>query len=220
MLNKNCIKILLLITSAFLLASASYAQDREAIATPGTVALTFDDGPSKEFTKEIVAILNKYHIKATFFVVGEMAAAHPDVVKFVNANGQAIANHTYDHPFLTHLKDAQVNMEIENTQAIIYKLIGKKPVCLRYPYGDYNKRVAGIITQHGLKPIDIDVDSEDYRRQGVKVIVKNVMKEVKSGSVILFHDGPSKREQTVAALPLIIEAIQKKGLKFSQICVE
>lgn len=196
----------------------AFGQNPNAIAPPGTVALTFDDGPSKEYTVKILAVLKKYNVKATFFVVGDYVKEHPDILKMVANAGHAIANHTTTHPFLTHLNNTQINYEIENTQNLIQKDTGKKAVCLRYPYGDFNKRIKGIIVAHNLQPIGIDVDSEDYRRPGVSKIVDNVLKYTKSGVVILFHDGPAARQETVDALPLIIQAIQKKGLKFSQIC--
>lgn len=197
---------------------AAFGQNPNAIAPPGTVALTFDDGPSKEYTVKILAILKKYNIKATFFVVGDYVKEHPDILKMIAADGHAIDNHTTTHPFLTHLNNNQVNNEIQTTQDLIFKETGKKAACLRYPYGDYNKRVKDLIQGHQLQPIGIDVDSEDYRRPGVKKIVSNVLTYTKSGVVILFHDGPAARQETVDALPLIIDAIQKKGLKFSQIC--
>ncbi len=203
-----------------LLSLSAFALDENAIKTPakGTVALTFDDGPTVTYTPQILAILKKYNIKATFFMVGTEAKAHPEIVKMVLADGHAINNHTMTHPNLTKLNDEQLNKEVAEPSAIIYDITGKKPVCLRYPYGASNDRVRSVIRANGMVPVPMGWNSFDYNRPGVDKIVSWVLQNAHSGQVFLFHDGFDKREQTVAALPQIIEGIQKKGLGFSQIC--
>lgn len=189
-------------------------------ALKGTVALTFDDGPTVKYTPQILAILKKYNIKATFFMVGMNAKAHPEIVKMVLADGHAINNHSMTHPMLTKLTDAQLYNEVTGPQTVIYAIIGKKPVCLRYPYGASNEHVRSVIRENGMVPMPMGWNSFDYDRPGVDKIVSWVLKNAYSGQVFLFHDGFDKREQTVAALPQIIEGIQKKGLGFSQVCVD
>ncbi len=191
----------------------------KTLPSPGTVAITFDDGPSS-YTPQILAILKKYHVKATFFMVGEMAKRHPEIVKMVLADGHAIGNHTNTHPFLTKLNNDRLVQEIDMPQTIIFGIAGVKPVCLRYPYDAHNQHVNDTIRQQGLTPVGVDLDSRDYKRPGVDKMVASVVGSAKSGSVILFHDGCTKREQTVAALSRVIEGIQKKGLGFSQICAQ
>lgn len=188
-------------------------------ALPGTVALTFDDGPSPIYTPQILAILKKYQIKATFFMMGIHAAAYPDMVRQVLADGHVIGNHTQTHPNLTKLNDKQLQAEITGPQKIIYNIIGKYPPCLRYPYGASNQHVRDAIRAQGMAPVSMGYNSFDYDRPGVQKIVDNVVNHAYSGEVILMHDGTNKREETVEALPLIIEGLKKKGLGFSQICV-
>jgi len=194
--------------------------DVRKIAEKGTVALTFDDGPNPIYTPQILAILKKYNIKATFFMVGMNAKLYPDIVKQVLADGHAINNHSQTHPMLTKLNDQQLQTEVEMPSVIIYKIIGKKPVCLRYPYGASNQHVRDVIRENGMTPVPMGFNSFDYNRPGVDKIVSWVLKNAYSGQVFLMHDGFAKREQTVAALPQIIEGIKKKGLGFSQICVD
>jgi peptidoglycan-N-acetylglucosamine deacetylase len=186
----------------------------------GTVALTFDDGPHPVYTRQILAILKKYHVKATFFMVGMNAKNYPDVVKEVLADGHAINSHSLTHPLLTHLNDTQLTKEVATPQVIINDIIGKKPLCLRYPFGASNEHVRTVIREHGITPVPMGFNSFDYDRPGVDKIVSWVLKNSYSKQVILLHDGFDKREQTVAALPRIIEGIQQKGLGFSQICSE
>jgi peptidoglycan/xylan/chitin deacetylase (PgdA/CDA1 family) len=212
----------LLATLACLVPFSAYAiTDNEIhkVAEKGTVALTFDDGPTAEYTPQILAILKKYNIKATFFMVGYNAKNHPDVVKQVLADGHAINSHSLTHPMLTKISDTQLHREVEEPQVIIYKIIGQKPNCLRYPFGASNQHVRDVIRAQGIVPVAMGYNSFDYERPGVDKIVNWVLKNAYSGQVILMHDGFNNREQTVAALPRIIEGLKKKGFGFSQICV-
>jgi peptidoglycan/xylan/chitin deacetylase (PgdA/CDA1 family) len=212
----------LLATLCCLLPFSAYAitdNQIHKVAEKGTVALTFDDGPTEVYTPQILAILKKYNIKATFFMVGNNAKNHPDIVKQVLAEGHAINSHSLSHPMLTKISDTQLHREVEEPQVIIYKITGQKPNCLRYPFGASNQHVRDVIRSQGIVPVAMGYNSFDYERPGVDKIVNWVLKNAYSGQVILMHDGFNKREQTVAALPRIIEGIQKKGLGFSQICV-
>jgi peptidoglycan-N-acetylglucosamine deacetylase len=203
-------------------ATQIQAADSEVRKLPlkGTVALTFDDGPNPIYTPQILAILKKYNVKATFFMVGMNAKHYPEVVKQVLADGHAINSHSQTHPMLTHLNDAQLTKEVAMPSAIIHEITGKKPLCLRYPYGASNEHVRATIREHGMTPVPMGFNSFDYDRPGVDKIVNWVLKNSYSKQVILLHDGFDKREQTVAALPRIIEGIKQKGLGFSQICSE
>ncbi len=208
----------LLVLCLFTLQVQAEHQDVRKTALKGTVALTFDDGPNPVYTRQILAILKKYNVKATFFMVGMNAKAHPDVVKEVLADGHAINNHSLTHPNLTHLNNTQLVKEVETPKIIIHNIIGKYPLCLRYPYGASNSHVRDVIREYGMTPTPMGFNSFDYDRPGVDKIVDWVLKNSYSTQVILLHDGFDKREQTVAALPRIIEGIRKKGLGFSQIC--
>jgi len=185
---------------------------------PGTVALTFDDGPSRIYTPQILDILKKYHIKATFFVVGASAKEYPDLIQRIQAEGHYVNDHTMTHPLLTRLAKNKWYFEMVEPANIVQKIIGKRPVCLRYPFGMSNQAIRDYIRSQNMAPVPMGFNSFDYERPGVAKITSWVLQNARSGQVFLFHDGYDKREQTVAALPLIIEGIQKKGLGFSQIC--
>ncbi len=208
--------------ASFILFFAFQAQaaDKTTRSLPlkGTVALTFDDGPHPLYTPQILAILKKYNVKATFFMVGVNAKKYPEVVKQVLAEGHAVNSHSLTHPILTHLNNAQLEKEVNMPNVIIHNIIGKNPLCLRYPFGASNEHVRAVIREHGMTPVPMGFNSFDYDRPGVDKIVNWVLKNSYSQQVILMHDGFAKREQTVAALPRIIEGIQAKGLGFSQIC--
>lgn len=187
-------------------------------AAPGTVALTFDDGPSPVYTRKILHVLEKYHIKATFFVVGQKATAYPQFLKEMVADGDAIGNHSLTHPQITQINANQLHNEIMSPEKIIYKITGTKPRLFRFPYGAENKRVRNYVLSQGLVPVHWGYSPEDYRLPGAMVIAHRVIRHARSGQVILLHDGPKNRQQTVEALPKIIEGVKKKGLGFSVLC--
>lgn len=184
----------------------------------GTVALTFDDGPAVPYTQQILDILDRYDIKATFFIVGANAKTHPEVLKAIHNRGHVIAQHSMTHPMLTRISATRLEKEITGPQVVVEHILDISPKCLRYPFGMSNKRVRAAIAAHGIHPVDMGFNSFDYKRKGVQTLASWVIKNARDGQVILLHDGYKRREQTVKALPLIIEGIKKKGLGFSTIC--
>lgn len=199
-------------------AGTTDKNDARKLALPGTVALTFDDGPNPTFTPQILAILKKYHIKATFFVVGMNAEKYPELIKAVHEQGHVISSHSQTHPMLTKISETQLQKEVAMPSRIVDNILGIKPKCLRYPFGASNQHVRDVIHEHGMTPTPMGFNSFDYDRPGTQKIIDQVLKNAYSKQVILMHDGFAKREQTVAALPVIIEGIKKKGLGFSTIC--
>lgn len=187
-------------------------------AKPGTVALTFDDGPNPTYTPQILRILKENHVKATFFVMGWAAKKYPQLIRDIVADGNAVASHTWSHPKLTKISESQLYKEVVRPKEAIKAAIGKDPVCLRPPFGMGNKRVGNFIRQHGMIMVPMGFNSFDYTRPGYKKIASQVINHARSGQVFLLHDGPKRREQTVEALPLIIKGIRAKGLGFSAIC--
>jgi len=185
---------------------------------PNTVALTFDDGPSPKYTPQILAILKKEHIKATFFVMGGLAKRHPELVQRIKSEGHAVALHTMTHPKLTRLNDKQLHYEIIEARENVRKAIGINPMCLRPPYGLINSHVRQYIEKTGMTVVPIGFNSFDYENRGVNKLEKWVLANVRSGRVFLMHDGYNHRQQTVDALPTIIKGIREKGLGFSAIC--
>ena len=214
MKNSYLCSVLFLI--ALLFSTSNYAI--ATLPTPNTVALTFDDGPSPIYTPQILAILKKYHIKATFFVVGSNAKLYPELIKAIHDEGHPINSHSMTHPMLTKISDKTLQYEVATPSLIVDNIIGIKPLCLRYPFGMSNEHVRNVIRKNGMTPVPMGFNSFDYERPGTQKIISWVLKNAHSRQVILLHDGYDKREQTVAALPVIIEGIQKKGLGFSTIC--
>jgi peptidoglycan/xylan/chitin deacetylase (PgdA/CDA1 family) len=182
--------------------------------TPNEVALTFDDGPTPYTTPPILDYLEQNHVPATFFVEGSYARIWPYLVQREWNDGFAIGMHSWDHPVLTILPDSQMPHQFGESMDAIHAAIGKD-ACIwfwRPPYGSYNPRILGIAQSYGLTTVMWDDDSVDYSRPGPQQIAATVLSEAHPGAVILMHDGPARREQTLAALPLILAGLKARGL--------
>jgi peptidoglycan/xylan/chitin deacetylase (PgdA/CDA1 family) len=184
------------------------------------VALTFDDGPSVPATGRILDILREQHVHATFFVCGASAQRHPDLVRRIVAEGHALGNHTYSHPYL-HLKSRpRIADEIDRTQEILERITGRRPEFFRPPYGVRWFSLWPLLRQRGLTMVlwsDWGHDGQaDPRRT-----VQETLDRLKPGAIILLHDGfealpdaQTDRSATVAALPGIIEGARRAGYAF------
>lgn len=171
------------------------------------VALTFDDGPSK-YTKDILDILKKYDACGTFFLIGNKVSFYGEVLREMLSEGNEIGNHSYDHKYLTRLSEEEVKDEINKTQDEIKRVTGYTPTLFRPTYGGYNNTLKSYID---LTFVLWDVDSRDWSVKSTEGIMYNVFKDVKSGSIILFHDN---HEYSVNALPSVIKELKKQGYKF------
>lgn len=151
------------------------------------VALTFDDGPDDYYTLQILDILKREKIKATFFVVGQMAARHPSVLKKIDQEGHIIGNHTWDHQQLPKLSENQVKNEVLQPANLIFHYLGKRPLLFRPPYGALNSAVTRQIAGFHYKIIQWSIDTRDWAGPSVNKIVRTVMHQVRPGSIILQH---------------------------------
>ena len=173
------------------------------------LAMTFDDGPSAEYTPRLLDMLKARHIKATFFLVGKNVQAHPELVRRILAEGHEIGNHTWDHPQLSKLSDARATDEIEKTQDAIRAACGVTPTLLRPPYGALNKpEHIWIPQQLKLNVIYWTVDTEDWKHPGAAAITQRVLAGARPGAIILQHD---IHGQTIDAMPAALDGLIAKG---------
>ncbi len=185
------------------------------------VAITFDDGPSEEFTLPILEILKEYDVPATFFMVGSHAEKYPHVARKVAEEGHAIGNHTQNHRNLPTLSTFDLHQEIVEATAAITETTGVYPTFLRPPRGMYDGRSRRLSTLMGQEIVLWSISTRDWRF-GVTAdyIVRLISAKVRGGDIILFHDSGAllkneggDRRATVLALPGAIEAIRAKGLE-------
>jgi len=178
------------------------------------IALTIDDGPSPVYTPQVLALLARYRVTATFSMIGIEAQAYPAVAREVAAAGHLIANHTWTHLNLTWLPPALVTEQIGRATDAIHAATGRAPDLFRAPYGAWSPFVLTQCARAGLTPLGWSVDPRDWSRPGVASIVANIMRNTRTGSIILEHDGGGDRSQTVAALKIVIPRLLAAGYHF------
>lgn len=176
------------------------------------IAMTFDDGPEPKLTPKLLDILKEKGIKATFFVVGQNAAAYPEILKRAVAEGHEIANHSWSHPNFGKMSDPAVNQELQKTHDAIFQATGIKPKLLRPPYGSITKHEREWIhDKFSYKIILWDVDPLDWKFRNANHVETEILKQTRPGSIILSHD---IHASTVEAMPATLSELQAKGYKF------
>jgi peptidoglycan/xylan/chitin deacetylase (PgdA/CDA1 family) len=181
---------------------------------PRVIALTIDDGPSPVYTPQVLRILEKYHVRATFSMVGQNVSYHRSIVREVAAAGHTIINHTWDHANLTSLSASRQRTEITRAAEAIETATDVRPRMFRAPYGAWTPQALAYCASEKLTPLDWSVDPRDWARPGVNEIVGTIMKATKTGSIILEHDGGGNRAQTVSALKVVIPRLLDEGFRF------
>jgi peptidoglycan/xylan/chitin deacetylase (PgdA/CDA1 family) len=174
-------------------------------------ALTFDDGPAPH-TPALLDALAAKSAKATFFVVGVNVRRYPELIRRMIAEGHEVENHSFDHPDLSHLSEAERQREIMDTQALLESL-GAKPKYFRPPYGAYDRALVEQARRDGLTVVLWSHDSEDWRYHSVATIEGRILPAASHGAhgVFLFHD---LQPQTVDMMPAIIDELRTKGCRF------
>ncbi len=178
------------------------------------IALTFDDGPHPTYTPQILDILKANDIKATFFVIGENAEKHPDIVKRIIAEGHEIGNHTYSHPHLKKIGDEELTLELKRTEALLTERFGYTPTLFRPPEGYCCAAVQQSSDRMGYSLTLWDVDTTDWAHNPSDNIIKTVLATVKDGSIILCHDFVTKPSPTPDAIKVLIPKLKAKGYEF------
>jgi peptidoglycan-N-acetylglucosamine deacetylase len=175
------------------------------------IALTFDDGPHRYYTQQLLAILKEQNVRATFFIVGEKAEQYPELVRAEVAAGHCIGNHTYNHLSLTDIPDEYIPLELSVCDDILKRLTGKSVHLFRPPGGKFNSKTLKYATEAGYTTILWTANSGDYSSPGAKVIQTRVLGQVSNGGIILFHDGIP---QTMQILPELIRTLRTRGYEF------
>lgn len=174
-------------------------------------SLTFDAAWGNEDTAQLIKILGEHDIQATFFVVGEWVDKYPESVKQLSDAGHEVMNHSSTHPHMTELSPDAMIEEVQNCNKKIEKITGKCPTLFRPPYGDYNDSVVSTMRSINMYTIQWDVDSLDWKDPPASDIVNRVVKNARSGSIILFHNAATN---TPEALPAVIDGLIQEGFTF------
>lgn len=172
------------------------------------VSLTFDAAWGNEDTQQLIDILGKYNIQATFFVVGQWVDKYPESVKALSDASHEIMNHSNDHAHFSSLSADEIVANINACNDKIEAITSVRPTLFRAPYGEYDDNVIAAVNGMGIKTIQWDVDSLDWKELSAAEITKRVTQKVQPGSIVLFHNAAL---HTPEALPAIIEYLLGEG---------
>ena len=193
----------------------------EVPSSEKVVALTFDDGPSPKWTPEILDALKAAQVKATFFMLGKHVDLYPDVARLVASEGHEIGNHTYDHHTLIYYKNSELEKEINDAQSAIYKACGVMTKYFRPPKAWLTESEKKDIKRMGYKIILWSLNSKDWVTFDDRYIVKYILRHVRPGDILLFHDSGGvfkpeggDRKETVKTIPGLVEKLRERGYRF------
>jgi len=181
-------------------------------------ALTFDDAPDPRFTPQILDILARHRVRATFFIVGSRARAHPELVRRIVREGHLIGNHSDTHALLTNKTAAGFEREIRRTDQTLLAITGRKPRFIRPPYGEISPKQTDWTARRGYIVVNWNVDAVDWRNTPSRTILANVRKQLRPGAIILLHAGGGRGQDlsgTINALPRLIAMLKKQGYRLN-----
>jgi len=183
------------------------------------VAITFDDGPDRRWTPQILDILKEKNVKAAFFMIGANMEKHPRIVQRILAEGHMIGVHTYSHPNIALVSEERAHLEFNATQRLIESITGHSTTLFRPPYSaDTNPHEpeelvpVKLAQEMGYVTVTEDIDPEDWDQPGVTTMLERIKRgRMRGGNVVLLHDAGGDRRQTVEVLPRIIDYLHNRG---------
>jgi peptidoglycan/xylan/chitin deacetylase (PgdA/CDA1 family) len=185
------------------------------LVRPGAVALTFDDGPSRYWTRAVLNLLHQRHVPATFCMIGRQISAFHDLVRRVVREGNAVCDHTWDHDLdLRARPHGQQVLDVRRGNRAITRWAGVRPRFFRAPGGEWSTSLETIAHSEGMRSLKWTVDPRDWARPGVRRIVHAVLAQLRPGGVILLHDGGGNRHQTLVALRILLHRLPRLGYHF------
>ena len=183
-----------------------------------TVALTFDDGPNPQYTPAVLDLLAQYRAPATFCMVGNQVAVHPELVRRVVDEGHRLCDHTMTHDATVGMHEPGLMGRQLDTSRTSLATVFDPPAPVDYfraPEGAWTPMLDEMAARTGMRPLGWSVDTLDWTQPGVGAIVASVQQSVHPGAIVLFHDGGGPREQTVEALRQLLPWLQEQGYTFT-----
>lgn len=185
------------------------------------IALTFDDGPSPIWTPQILDVLKKENVKATFFMIGHHVQKYPEVARRVADEGHSVGNHGYAHSVILYYTPAEIEEEVKYTEHVIREVTLKTTRIYRPPKSWIKKDIKDKIKSLGYDIILWSVNSKDWVGFPASFIVNSIMRKIKGGDILLFHDSGNifgteggNRQQTIKAVETIIKTLKQQGFSF------
>jgi peptidoglycan-N-acetylglucosamine deacetylase len=214
--------LLLLAVAVILLASDGFSGPLATHVSGGkgcgrVIALTFDDGPDATYTPQVLDVLRRNGVRATFFVEGQAAELHPELVRLERDEAMAVGSHSYTHSdALVTMSAVDFRRDLRSAEDVLTSVLGQKPRLYRAPFGHTSATMLRELRSAGYVSIGWDLDSTDWRETDPQKIAEQVLSEAHSGAIVLMHDGGlaggnPDRSGTVAALPAIIAGLRERG---------
>lgn len=177
--------------------------------------LTFDDGPTAEATTDILELLDRYRIRASFFLIGRRIVEHPNLAAEIARAGHTVGNHTYTHPNAWRIPADRLEDELRKTTDVIAETTGRVPHTMRPPYGRFNRVMRRWSQANGQRIVMWDVLTWDFLK-GVKAvqIARYMQNHVRPGSIVVLHDNPRTYRETLKALDASLPAFLDQGWNF------
>ncbi len=209
--------ILILFVSIFLISAGEIDNKtvyNSSITNGNKIAITFDDGPHPQLTPKILDVLDKYDIKATFFVIGVNVDNYPKPLIRAIASGHEIGNHTNSHCILKSMDKNKIKEEIDLCKRKVFDLTGYNATIIRPPCGMYDNSLISLAKENNDKIILWNIDTHDWSHMSINGIKNIVINNIKGGDIILFHDYISGESNTIRALEALIPLLKNKGYEF------
>jgi len=195
--------------------SQNVGQADAPTTAPRYVALTFDDGPSRRHTTQILDLLEEYGAQATFFILGSRVAGNEDIVRRMFRDGHAVGNHSFNHRQLNAIAANQMEWQVLETNRIIEELLGAQVRLFRPPFMETNVRVNEFVSTLEMSVIFWDIDPRDWYLTCAQAIADHVISRAQDGSIILLHD---MYNHTVDATRIILQTLTERGFVFVTAC--
>ncbi len=180
------------------------------------VYFTFDDGPNPVYTPQILDVLSRYGVRATFFVIGRLVEVYPEIIERIIAEGHTVANHTWNHELLTGLSREEFDQTVGAAQAALGE---HATPCIRPPYAAANALTREWSADHGLVLHLWSVSPSDWLQAPAEEMAEYMVKRIRPGSVVLLHDGGGPRTETIKALELTLEQLADRDFRYEPLCI-
>jgi peptidoglycan-N-acetylglucosamine deacetylase len=199
--------------------SELFGKTLHRLADPKQLALSYDDGPNDPHTLNLLDVLAKHQVKATFFLIGKHVAAKPDIARRIAAAGHVIGNHTYTHPNLLFCSPQNIRSELSHCEKALSDAVGDHSRLFRPPFGARRPAVLSTARAMGLTPVMWTVTCYDWNPTTADRVARHAARQISGADIILLHDGGHKamgadRAHTVAATDGMISRYKSEGYSF------
>lgn len=215
--NIALFSFLILMTQSVFAKESTSETIRHVKTSEKVVALTFDDGPSEPYTQQIIEVLNKNHVKGTFYILGGNAKAYPNIIKQIMNDGHELGSHSMNHTMMKNRSVDAIYKDLSSVDTILRNLGYQKEITFRAPFGITSDNLRIALEKLNKRQVLFTFLAQDWTPISAQQIHDNVMKQLKPGLIITLHDGGKRRDNTVKATQMLIDSLKKQGYRIVSI---